>query len=71
MNNKKADKEIIENNNIENFKKYANIFLNSIAFPIVIGILLILKTMLFYQNTINVREVQNIQTLLNYQKATK
>ena len=64
MNNKKADKEIIENNNIENFKKYANIFLNSIAFPIVIGILLILKTMLFYQNTINVREVQNIQTLL-------
>ncbi len=34
-----------------------NKFFNSIAFPIVIGIILLLKTILFYQSTITIREI--------------
>ena len=34
-----------------------NKFFNSIAFPIVIGIILLLKTVLFYEGTITIREV--------------
>ena len=34
-----------------------NKFFNSIAFPILIGVILLLKTILFYENTITVREI--------------
>ncbi len=54
-------KEITINNkkiiNKEKLKNLLNKFLNSIAFPIVIGIILLLKTILFYDGTITIREV--------------
>ena len=43
--------------NKEKIIKIINNFFNSIGFPIVIGILLLLKTILFYENTITIREV--------------
>lgn len=48
----------------ENLKKGLNIFFNSIGFPILIGILLILKTVFFYQNTILIGEEIEIDTIL-------
>ena len=44
-------------------KKITNRFFNSIGFPIVIGILIILKTMFFYQNTISIRETIDKDTV--------
>ena len=43
--------------NKEEIIKTINKFFNSIGFPIVIGIFLLLKTIFFYQNTITIREV--------------
>lgn len=43
--------------NKEKIIEIINKFFNSIGFPIVIGILLLLKTIFFYQNTISIREV--------------
>ena len=41
-----------------------NKFFNSIGFPILIGIILLLKTIFFYQNTISIRETIDIDTIL-------
>lgn len=41
-----------------------NRFFNSIGFPIVIGIVLLLKTIFFYQNTISIRETMDKDTVL-------
>ena len=43
--------------NKEKIIEVVNKFFNSIGFPIVIGIFLLLKTIFFYQNTITIREV--------------
>ena len=48
----KENKEI----NKENIKEMVNKFFNSIGFPIIIGILLFLKTIFFYWNTISIQE---------------
>ena len=48
----------------ENIKKGINAFFNSIGFPILIGIILILKTIFFYQNTINIRETMDKETII-------
>ena len=53
---KKIDKEKI--------KKKVNQFFNSIGFPIMIGILLLLKTIYFYQDTISIRETIDKETIL-------
>ena len=50
--------------NKEKIKDMANKFFNSIGFPIIIGILLFLKTIFFYQNTISVRETIDKETIL-------
>ena len=42
--------------NKEKVKEVANRFFNSIWFPILIGALLLLKTIMFYENTITIRE---------------
>ena len=42
--------------NKQNILKAINKFINSIAFPIFIGMLLLLKTIFFYENTIAIRE---------------
>ena len=49
---------------IENIKRVANRFFNSIGFPIFIGILLFLKTIFFYLNTISIRETIDKATVL-------
>ena len=48
----------------EKIKKIANRFFNSIGFPIVIGVLLFLKTIFFYLNTISIRETIDEGTVL-------
>ena len=48
----------------EKIKKIANRFFNSIGFPIVIGVLLFLKTIFFYLNTISIRETIDKATVL-------
>ena len=70
------NKEKIESNEIkkENASKkkinkekvimMMNRFFNSIEFPIVIGIVLLLKTIFFYQNTISIRETMDKNTVL-------
>ena len=53
-------KEIIKKEKRIDKEKVVNVlnkFFNSIAFPIVIGVILLLKTILFYQSTITIREV--------------
>ena len=45
-------------------KSIANRFFNSIGFPILIGILLFLKTLFFYENTISIRETIDKDTVL-------
>lgn len=45
-------------------KEIANSFFNSIGFSILIGILLFLKTLFFYSNTIAIRETIDIDTVL-------
>ena len=45
-------------------KKITNRFFNSIGFPIIIGILLFLKTIFFYLNTISIRETIDKDTIL-------
>ena len=45
-------------------KEIANRFFNSIGFPILIGILLFLKTIFFYLNTISIRETIDEGTIL-------
>ena len=49
---------------IEKIKEIANRFFNSIGFPIVIGVLLVLKTIFFYLNTISIRETIDVGTIL-------
>ena len=53
-------KKISEYKIIEKINK----FFNSIGFPILIGIILLLKTIFFYQNTISIRETIDIDTIL-------
>ncbi len=53
---KKIDKEKIKNK--------VNQFFNSIGFPVMIGILLLLKTIYFYQDTISIRETIDKETIL-------
>lgn len=45
-------------------KTIINKIFNSILFPIIIGILLFLKTFIFYQNTITVNETINKETII-------
>lgn len=45
-------------------KKKVNQFFNSIGFPVMIGILLLLKTIYFYQDTISIRETIDKETIL-------
>lgn len=45
-------------------KNKVNQFFNSIGFPIMIGILLLLKTIYFYQDTISIRETIDKETIL-------
>lgn len=49
---------------IEKIKEITNRFFNSIGFPILIGILLFLKTIFFYLNTISIRETIDKATIL-------
>ncbi len=73
-NNKKKDikeesessKAIVDKKTItkEKIKDMANKFFNSIGFPIIIGVLLFLKTIFFYQNTISIREAMDKDTVL-------
>ena len=56
INDKKIDKTKI--------KEIANRFFNSIGFPIIIGILLFLKTIFFYLNTIAIQEPIDKGTIL-------
>ena len=56
INNKKINKTKI--------KEIANRFFNSIGFPIIIGILLFLKTIFFYLNTISIQEPIDMETVL-------
>lgn len=51
---------------IEKVKEIDNRFFNSIGFPIVIGILLFLKTIFFYINTISIRETIDKDTVIRY-----
>lgn len=66
VNKKERDKKDKKENkiNIEKIKEIVNRFFNSIGFPIVIGILLFLKTIFFYLNTISIRETIDIDTVL-------
>ena len=48
----------------EKIKEIANRFFNSIGFPILIGMLLFLKTIFFYLNTIAIRETIDKATVL-------
>ena len=57
---KQSTKEIDK----EKIKKKVNQFFNSIGFPIMIGILLLLKTIYFYQDTISIRETIDKETIL-------
>ena len=45
-------------------KDNINKFFNSIGFPIIIGIILLLKTIFFYTNTISIREQLDMNTIL-------
>lgn len=45
-------------------KNKVNQFFNSIGFPVMIGILLLLKTIYFYQDTISIRETIDKETIL-------
>ena len=59
MENKKEIKNVEKNKlniNKEKIKQILNKFVNSIWFLILIGIILLLKTILFYENTITIRE---------------
>ena len=49
---------------IAKLKDITNRFFNSIGFPILIGILLLLKTIFFYLNTISIRETIDKATVL-------
>ena len=53
---KKKENASEEKINKDKIKEIANKFFNSIGFPIVIGILIFLKTIFFYINTITVQE---------------
>ncbi len=53
---KKKENVSEEKINKEKIKDMANKFFNSIGFPIIIGILMFLKTIFFYVNTITVQE---------------
>lgn len=57
---KQSTKEIDK----EKIKNKVNQFFNSIGFPIMIGILLLLKTIYFYQDTISIRETIDKETIL-------
>ena len=48
----------------ENIKKGMNVCFNSVGFPIIIGILLFLKTIFFYLNTISIQEMIDMGTIL-------
>ena len=50
--------------NKEKLKNIVNKFFNSIWFSIAIGIILMLKTIFFYQNTISIREAIDVDTIL-------
>ena len=62
-NMKQTEKENKKNNQ-ENIKEMVNKFFNSIGFPIIIGILLFLKTIFFYWNTISIQENIDDETIL-------
>ena len=68
--NKESIKNVFKKENIKkiftrkNIKKGLNVFFNSIGFPILIGIILILKTIFFYQNTICILEDMDMGTIL-------
>ena len=49
---------------ISKIKEISNRFFNSIGFSIVVGILLFLKTIFFYLNTISIRETIDTDTIL-------
>ena len=48
----------------ENIEKGMNVCFNSVGFPIIIGILLFLKTIFFYLNTISIQEMIDMGTIL-------
>ncbi len=48
----------------ENIKKGMNVCFNSVGFPIIIGILLFLKTIFFYLNTISIQEMIDMGIIL-------
>ena len=56
----KKDEEISNNNKKAN--TVVNEIVNSIGFPIVIGIILLLKTIFFYQSTTSIQEVIDVNT---------
>ncbi len=58
----KKDEEISNNNKKAN--TVVNEIVNSIGFPIVIGIILLLKTIFFYQSTTSIQEVIDVNTVL-------
>ena len=50
--------------NKQNILKGINKFINSIAFPVFIGVLLLLKTIFFYESTISIREIINKEVII-------
>ena len=53
-----------KNKNIEKIKEILNKAINSIWFPIFIGIIIFLKAILFYNNTINIDDKLELETII-------
>ena len=53
-----------KNENIEKIKEILNKAINSIWFPIFIGIIIFFKTILFYNNTINIDDKLELETII-------
>lgn len=54
----------MKNNNLKSVKKLLNKFINSIWFAIIIGILIFLKTLLFYKSTIAINDSLTLKTII-------
>ncbi len=53
-----------KNENIEKIKEILNKAINSIWFPVFIGIIIFLKAILFYNNTININDKLELETII-------
>ena len=55
---------MVPTDEIKKIKNKCNKIINSMAFAVIIGIILMLKTIFFYNNTIAITQVLEIQTIL-------